>query len=271
MNHQIGFIGGGNMAQAIITGLLNSGRSSSDILVSDPNPSCRNALGAMGVSCSEQSGPVIAQADLIVLAVKPQIMDTVLAELSPSIQATQIIISIAAGITIGSIRQQLDNAPNAIVRVMPNTPALIGQGISALASDLPLDGTTKNATQEIFNACGKALWVGSEDMMDAVTAVSGSGPAYFFLMIENLINTGVRLGLAPEVARELVVQTAKGAAGMVEVSNVGPDELRQRVTSPGGTTEAALGVFDDGDFADLVDRALVAARDRAGELSKDAP
>ena len=107
--------------------------------------------------------------------------------------------------------------------------------------------------------------------MDAVTAVSGSGPAYFFLMIENLINTGVRLGLAPEVARELVVQTAKGAAGMVEVSNVGPDELRQRVTSPGGTTEAALGVFDDGDFADLVDRALVAARDRAGELSKDAP
>ena len=271
MKDQIGFIGGGNMAQAIITGLLNSGRSSSDILVSDPNPVCRNALGAMGVSCSEQSGPVIAQADLIVLAVKPQIMDTVLAELSPSLQATQIIISIAAGITIGSIRQQLDNAPNAIVRVMPNTPALIGQGISALASDLPLDGTTKNAAQEIFNACGKALWVSREDMMDAVTAVSGSGPAYFFLMIENLINTGVRLGLAPEVARELVIQTAKGAAGMVEVSNVGPDELRQRVTSPGGTTEAALGVFDDGDFADLVDRALVAARDRAGELSKDAP
>ena len=271
MNQQIGFIGGGNMAQAIITGLLNSGRLSSDILVSDPNPVCRNVLSAMGVSCSKQSGPVIAQADLIVLAVKPQIMDTVLAELSPSIQATQIIISIAAGITIGSIRQQLDNAPNAIVRVMPNTPALIGQGISTLASDLPLDGTTKNAVQEIFTACGKALWVGSEDMMDAVTAVSGSGPAYFFLMIENLINTGVRLGLAPEVARELVVQTAKGAAGMVEVSNVGPDELRQRVTSPGGTTEAALGVFADGDFADLVDRALVAARDRAGELSKDAP
>ena len=270
MKDQIGFIGGGNMAQAITTGLLNSGRSSSDILVSDPNPSCRNALGAMGVSCSEQSGPVIAQADLIVLAVKPQIMDTVLAELSPSLQATQIIISIAAGITIGSIRQQLDNAPNTIVRVMPNTPALIGQGISALASDLPLDGKTKNAVQEIFNACGKTLWVGSEYMMDAVTAVSGSGPAYFFLMIENLINTGIRLGLAPEVARELVVHTAKGAAGMVEASNVGPDELRQRVTSPGGTTEAALGVFDDGDFADLVDRALVAARDRAGELSKDA-
>ena len=115
MNHQIGFIGGGNMAQAIIAGLLNSGRSSSDILVSDPNPACRSALSAIGVSCSEQSGPVIAQADLIVLAVKPQIMDAVLAELSPFLKATHIIISIAAGITIGNIRQQLDNAPNAIV------------------------------------------------------------------------------------------------------------------------------------------------------------
>ena len=271
MNHQIGFIGGGNMAQAIVAGLLNGGCSSSNILVSDPNPACRDALSTLGVSCFEQSGPVVAQADLIVLAVKPQIVNTVLAQLSQTLQGTQIIISIAAGITISSIRQQLNNAPNAIVRVMPNTPALIGQGISALASDSPLDGTTKTAVQEIFNSCGKTVWVGGEDTMDTITAVSGSGPAYFFLMIENLINTGVRLGLAPEIARELVVQTAKGAAEMVEFSDVGPDVLRQRVTSPGGTTEAALGVFNDGDFADLVDRALVAARDRAGELSEDAP
>lgn len=271
MNHQIGFIGGGNMAQAIVAGLLNGGCSSSNILVSDPNPACRDALSTLGVSCFEQSGPVVAQADLIVLAVKPQIVNTVLAQLSQTLQETQIIISIAAGITISSIRQQLNNAPNPIVRVMPNTPALIGQGISALASDSPLDGTTKTAVQEIFNSCGKTVWIGGENTMDTITAVSGSGPAYFFLMIENLINTGVRLGLAPEVARELVVQTAKGAAEMVEFSDVGPDVLRQRVTSPGGTTEAALGVFNDGDFADLVDRALVAARDRAGELSEDAP
>jgi len=271
MNHQIGFIGGGNMAQAIVAGLLNGGCSSSNILVSDPNPACRDALSTLGVSCFEQSGPVVAQADLIVLAVKPQIVNTVLAQLSQTLQETQIIISIAAGITISSIRQQLNNAPNPIVRVMPNTPALIGQGISALASDSPLDGTTKTAVQEIFNSCGKTVWIGGENTMDTITAVSGSGPAYFFLMIENLINTGVRLGLAPEVARKLVVQTAKGAAEMVEFSDVGPDVLRQRVTSPGGTTEAALGVFNDGDFADLVDRALVAARDRAGELSEDAP
>ena len=271
MNHQIGFIGGGNMAQAIVAGLLNDGCSSNNILVSDPNPACRSALSTLGVACFEQSGPVIAQADVIILAVKPQIVNTVLAQLSQTLQGTQIIISIAAGITISSIRQQLNNAPNAIVRVMPNTPALVGQGISALASDLPLDGTTKTVAEEIFNSCGKTVWVGGENTMDTITAVSGSGPAYFFLMIENLINTGVRLGLAPEVARELVVQTAKGAAEMVEFSDVGPDVLRQRVTSPGGTTEAALGVFNDGDFADLVDRALVAARDRAGELSEDAP
>ena len=271
MNHQIGFIGGGNMAQAIIAGLLNSGRSSSDILVSDPNPACQSALSAMGIPCFEQCDPVIAQADLIVLAVKPQTMKTVLAQLAPNLKVTQIIISIAAGITIGSIRKQLDDTPNAIVRVMPNTPALIGQGMSALTSDAPLDDTTKNTVQKIFNACGQALWVGSEEAMDVVTAVSGSGPAYFFLMIENLISTGVRLGLTPEIARELVIQTAKGAAGMAEVSDVGPDILRKRVTSPGGTTEAALAIFNDGDFADIVDHALVAARDRASELSRDVP
>ena len=154
---------------------------------------------------------------------------------------------------------------------MPNTPALIGEGMSALASDSELDDDIKTAVQTIFNACGQALWVPHEEAIDAVTAVSGSGPAYFFLMIENLINTGTRLGLSPDVARALVIQTAKGAASMVELSDVGPDVLRQRVTSPGGTTEAALNVLNEGDFADLVDRALIAARNRAGELSKDAP
>jgi pyrroline-5-carboxylate reductase len=154
---------------------------------------------------------------------------------------------------------------------MPNTPALIGEGMSALASDTTLDDETKMAVQRIFESCGQALWVPSEDVIDTVTALSGSGPAYFFSMIENLINTGIRLGLSPDVAQKLVVQTAKGAAHMVEFSDVGPDILRQRVTSPGGTTEAALTVFNEGDFADLIDRALIAARDRAGELSKDAP
>jgi pyrroline-5-carboxylate reductase len=207
----------------------------------------------------------------MILAVKPQMMDAVLAEIAPSLRESQIVISIAAGITIGGIRRRLNAPKNTVVRVMPNTPALIGEGMSALASDTTLDDETKIAVQRIFESCGQALWVPSEDAIDTVTAVSGSGPAYFFLMIENLINTGIRLGLSPDVAQKLVVQTAKGAAQMVEFSDVGPDVLRQRVTSPGGTTEAALAVFHEGDFADLVDRALIAARDRAGELSKDAP
>ena len=271
MNHQIGLIGGGNMAQAIIAGLLKSGRSSSDILVSDPNQDCRKTLAEMGITSFANSAPVMAQADIIVLAVKPQIMDSVLTTLADSLRVTQVIISIAAGITIHTIRRQLNDAQNPVVRVMPNTPALIGEGMSALASDHALSDDIKIVVQEIFDACGQALWVPSEDAIDAVTAVSGSGPAYFFLMIENLINTGSRLGLSPEIARALVIQTAKGAAGMVEASDVGPSVLRERVTSPGGTTEAALNVFNEGDFADLVDRALIAARDRAGELSKDAP
>ena len=271
MNHQIGLIGGGNMAQAIIAGLLKSGRSSSDILVSDPNQDCRKTLAEMGITSFADSAPVMAQADIIVLAVKPQIMDSVLTTLTDSLRVTQVIISIAAGITIHTIRRQLNDAQNPVVRVMPNTPALIGEGMSALASDHALSDDIKIVVQEIFDACGQALWVPSEDAIDAVTAVSGSGPAYFFLMIENLINTGVRLGLSPEIATALVIQTAKGAAGMVEASDVGPSVLRERVTSPGGTTEAALNVFNEGDFADLVDRALIAARDRAGELSKDAP
>jgi pyrroline-5-carboxylate reductase len=271
MNHQIGLIGGGNMAQAIIAGLLKSGRSPDDILVSDPNQDCRKALAEMGITSFANSSPVMAQTDLIVLAVKPQIMDNVLTNLADSLKATQVIISIAAGITINNIRRQLNDTQNPVVRVMPNTPALIGEGMSALASDRALSDDIKTAVQEIFDACGRALWVPSEDAIDAVTAVSGSGPAYFFLMIENLINTGVRLGLSPEVARALVIQTAKGAAEMVEASDVDPSVLRERVTSSGGTTEAALNVFNEGDFADLVDRALIAARDRAGELSKDAP
>ena len=271
MNQHIGFIGGGNMAQAIITGLLKSGRVASDILVSDPNPESRKAIRALGVTAFNHHEPVMAQADFIILAVKPQMMDAVLKAIAPSLHKSQIIISIAAGITIRGIRRWLNEPNNTVVRVMPNTPALIGEGMSALASDTTLDDETQIAVQRIFESCGQALWVPSEDAIDTVTAVSGSGPAYFFLMIENLINTGIRLGLSPDVAHKLVVQTAKGAAQMVEFSDVGPDVLRQRVTSPGGTTEAALAVFHEGDFADLIDRALIAARDRAGELSKDAP
>ena len=143
MNHQIGLIGGGNMAQAIIAGLLKNGRSSSDILVSDPNQNCRKILAEMGITSFADNSPVMAQTDLIVLAVKPQIMDNVLTNLADSLKATQVIISIAAGITIHNIRRQLNDTQNPVVRVMPNTPALIGEGMSALVSDRALSDDIK--------------------------------------------------------------------------------------------------------------------------------
>ena len=269
MNPKIGFIGGGNMAQAIIAGLLQSGRSAEDIIVSDPNIDCHQNLQSQGVRCFDMSTPVMEQTNVIVIAVKPQVIKKVLAGLSEQLRAQQIIVSIAAGITLKTIRRNLNDSLNPMVRVMPNTPALIGKGMSALVSDAELPESDRQTVQSIFESCGRAVWVPTEDTLDAVTAVSGSGPAYFFLLIENLINTGVRLGLAHEVARQLVIQTAVGAAGMVESSDVGPDILRERVTSPGGTTQAALSVFNEQDFANIVDVALTAARDRAGELSKD--
>lgn len=270
MNSCIGFIGGGNMAQAIITGLIAAGTNPSDIWVSDPNPDCRNALAALGVATSADAAALMAQADLIVLAVKPQIMRTVATTLAPMVRESQVFCSIAAGVSISSLKTHLALTHQPMVRVMPNTPALLGLGMSALVSNDNLTVEVKDAVTRLFEACGEALWVEHEDDIDAVTAVSGSGPAYFFLLIEHMVRSATRLGLKPETAQQLVQQTAKGAAAMVEQSDVGPEILRQRVTSPGGTTEAALSVFQEGDFADLVDRALIAARDRATALSKDA-
>ena len=257
------------MAQAIIAGLLQSGRSPKEILVSDPNPESHKYLKSQGVRCFETNTPAVEQADVIVIAVKPQVVSEVLADISERLGMQQIIVSIVAGITLKTIRKKLNDSLNPMVRVMPNTPALVGKGMSALVSDTELPQSDRQTVQSIFESCGHALWVPTEDAINAVTAVSGSGPAYFFLLIENLINTGVRLGLDHEVARQLVIQTAVGAAGMVELSDVGPDVLRERVTSPGGTTQAALSVFNKQDFANIVDVALTAAHNRAGELSKD--
>lgn len=270
MNTTIGFIGGGNMAQAIVSGLIAAGVAPDRLVASDPNAACREALNQHGITTADNSESVMAKADLIVFAIKPQVMKSVLQTLAPHVRPEQVFCSIAAGIAIHTIKSELALTTQPVVRVMPNTPALLGLGMSALVSNDPLTDSVKTAVTGVFEACGEALWVEGEDTMDAVTAVSGSGPAYFFLMIEHMMRSAARLGLPPDTARKLVMQTAKGAAAMVEKADVGPEVLRQRVTSPGGTTEAALSVFHDGDFADLVDRALIAARDRATALSKDA-
>lgn len=270
MNTTIGFVGGGNMAQAIISGLIAAGMTPDHLIASDPNPACREVLHQLGLTAVDSSEAVMAKADLVIFAVKPQVMRSVLQSVAAHVRADQVFCSIAAGISIAAIKSALALTSQPVIRVMPNTPALLGLGMSALTSDDRLPDVVKQSVTRVFESCGEALWVENEDDLDAVTAVSGSGPAYFFLMIEHMMRSAARLGLPPETARKLVMQTAKGAAAMVEKADVGPEVLRQRVTSPGGTTEAALSVFHDGDFADLVDRALIAARDRATALSKDA-
>lgn len=270
MNTTIGFVGGGNMAQAIISGLIAAGTAPGQLIASDPNAACRQVLEQCGIITVENSDAVMAKADLVIFAVKPQIMRAVLEALAPHVRPDQVFCSIAAGVSINTVKSALGLISQPVIRVMPNTPALLGLGMSALVSNDHLPDTIKASVTRVFEACGEALWVEGEETLDAVTAVSGSGPAYFFLMIEHMMRSATRLGLPPETARKLVMQTAKGAAAMVEKADVGPEVLRQRVTSPGGTTEAALGVFEDGDFADLIDRALIAARDRATTLSKDA-
>ncbi|MDB4021789.1 pyrroline-5-carboxylate reductase [Litorivicinus sp.] len=269
MNNHIGFIGGGNMAQAIIAGLLNNSREGIKISAADPSSTCREALIKKGVSAYAENDPVMANADLIVLAVKPQVLTALLATLRPLVRPKHVFVSIAAGTSLATLRHGLGDTPQPIVRVMPNTPALIGLGMAVMVSDRPMENSIQTEVTELFEACGRTLWISSEETIDAVTAVSGSGPAYFFLMIESMVATAIKLGLSVEDARLLVAQTAKGAAAMVEESDVGPDVLRQRVTSPGGTTEAALEIFESAGFAGLIDRALIAARERAVQLSKE--
>ncbi len=264
---KLGFIGGGNMAKAIIKGLLKQNFASDNLFVVDPNERCQKHFLDLNIFSSGTVDPVVSNVDILILAVKPQILPDVLLSINPFLKPNHVIVSIVAGITIAQVRKYLGDVSNSIIRVMPNTPALVGFGMSVLVSDANLNQLTKDTVTRIFESFGKALWITNEENIDAVTAVSGSGPAYFFLLIESLIKTGKRLGLNEQTCRLLVTQTALGAAHMVETSDVEPDILRQQVTSPGGTTEAALQVFEEEDFSGLIDRALIAAKNRANALS----
>jgi pyrroline-5-carboxylate reductase len=208
-----------------------------------------------------------AQADTIVLSVKPQVMSDVLDGIAGTLKKGVLVISIAAGITTASIRAKLGDVQ--IVRVMPNTPALVATGASGLYNAGASDEGLKTAL-DICSSVGKAVVVEKEDLIDTVTAVSGSGPAYYFLLMEEMIKAGVKLGLTEETAKTLVLQTAKGAALLAESAqerNEDPAILRQKVTSPGGTTEAALKVMNENKLGEIILKALTAARNRGKELS----
>lgn len=267
-NLRIAFIGAGNMAASLIGGLRAQGMSAAQICASEPGAEQRARIAAEhGISVYESNEQAIKGADLIVLAVKPQVMKTVCQALAAHLQANQLIVSIAAGISCASLSNWL--GPQPLVRCMPNTPALVRQGVSGLFANQQVSSIQREQAEQVLSAVGMVLWLDNEAQIDAVTAVSGSGPAYFFLLIEAMSAAGVQLGLTPETATQLSIQTALGAARMAVSSDVDAGELRRRVTSPNGTTEAAIKTFQAGGFAALVEKALTAAATRSVELANE--
>lgn len=266
----IGFIGGGNMAQAIIRGLLGAGHKASRLHVADPSAQQRTVLKdlAAGINVSADNDDVAALADVLVLAIKPQILPDVVKTLQPDTRpGSQLIVSIAAGITMATLRGWFGNDQR-LVRVMPNTPALIGAGMSGLYAGNDLDSTSRGWADYVMEATGDTLWVNDEALIDAVTAISGSGPAYFFLVIEAMQEVARELGFDEQQARLLTTRTAAGAGLLAAQSDLPAATLRQQVTSPGGTTAAALAELEQGGIRDIFRTALFAARDRAIELGK---
>ncbi|MFZ2172101.1 MAG: pyrroline-5-carboxylate reductase [Methylococcaceae bacterium] len=266
---KIGFIGGGNMAFSLISGLIASGHSPQQIWVSDINPDTLKSLASnLNVNTANSNDAVINEVDVVVLAVKPQVLSSVAKSAAALIQKRKpLVVSIAAGISQRSMSQWL-GIDTAIVRCMPNTPALVLTGATALHANAKVTAEQRDLAENIMRSVGIALWVEDENEIDAVTAVSGSGPAYYFLLMEAMEKAAVELGLSEATARLLVQQTALGAAKIALESSESPELLRKRVTSPGGTTQQAIETFEQGGFIQLVSKALHAARDRSIEMSR---
>jgi pyrroline-5-carboxylate reductase len=271
MQHtKIGFIGGGNMAASLIGGLIADGTTPSQIRVADPVAERAQSLQQQfSIQIGASNTSLVEGSDVVVLAVKPQVLREVCQQIAAAVHGKRpLIISVAAGIRISDIDRWLGD-DNAIVRTMPNTPALVQCGATALYANGRVDKRQREIAERIMRAVGLTQWLENEPLMDAVTALSGSGPAYLFLVIEALEQAGCKLGLSTESSRLLALQTAFGAAKMALESSESSEELRHRVTSPGGTTERAIGVLEEGDLRGLFERALCAARDRAQELAEE--
>lgn len=270
-NKTIAFIGAGNMASSLIGGLVAKGWQADHLFVSDPiQEQCQRLAAAYGVQACRDNNTAVAQADVLILAIKPQVMRDVLLGIQDAVnQKHPLVISIAAGIPLSAITDILGSGI-AVVRCMPNTPAMVGMGATGLIANKQTSMDDKNLAQNILAAVGIALWLENENQIDAVTALSGSGPAYYFLVMEAMIAAGISLGLDAQTARTLTLQTALGAATMAQRSDVAPAELRRRVTSPGGTTEQALRCFEEGDLVPLFATAMAAAEKRSKELAINA-
>ncbi|OJJ65333.1 hypothetical protein ASPSYDRAFT_194457 [Aspergillus sydowii CBS 593.65] len=270
---KLAFLGGGNMASAIIGGLLNQGINKQNITVSEPWEVNRNKIAELGVNTTTSNVAAGGEADLIILAVKPQVAKTVCEELSEAWSKRStlpVVVSIAAGITLESMQQWIrtsDGRSAHLVRVMPNTPALVGEGASGLFASQDVTAGEKELVGALLQSVSKATeWVEKEELLDVVTGLSGSGPAYFFAMVEHLVASATALGLPAEQATRLATQTCLGAGLMMKDSPDTPTQLRKNVTSPNGTTHAALETFKELNFEEIVDKAVKAATSRAAEL-----
>ena len=263
----IAFIGGGNMASAVIGGLLRQGLPAAQIEVVEPSAEARDRLRTQfGVAAQEQAGPSLARAQLVVWAVKPQTFKQA-AVAARSQTRDALHLSVAAGIRSDSIAQWLGT--DRIVRSMPNTPALIGKGMTALFARTGASAADRGRVEQVLAPTGETLWVAQESQLDAVTALSGSGPAYVFLFLEAMIQAGVEMGLSPDHSKRLAIGTFVGASELARASDDPPDVLRQRVTSKGGTTHAAISAMEQDQLPAAFIRAIHAARMRATEMGDE--
>lgn len=266
---KIGFIGAGNMASSIIGGLVKQGTDSANVWVSNPVLEPMQPLvDQFSVNITTSNNEICQKADIVVLAVKPQVLKEVCLAIADDVQTNKpLIVSIAAGIESTTIDQWLGENV-AMVRCMPNTPSLLQTGASGLFANDKADAEQKAAAQSLFDAVGISVWVESEDQLHGVTAVSGSGPAYFFMFMESMVAAAKEQGLDEAVAKQLVVQTALGAAKMASQSEDDLTTLRKKVTSPGGTTEQAILSFEKNQLPNVVQQAMDACSDRSVELAE---
>ena len=270
MHASICFIGAGNMAQSLIGGLIASGYDKQNIIATDPTQESRNAVTEkFGIQCFGNNAEAVNKADIVVLAVKPQILESVCQTILDSIKSKKpLIISIAAGIRSKDINRWLGGNV-AIVRTMPNTPALIQTGATGLFANEIVSQDQQSQAEHILRAAGITVWVDNEEKLDAVTALSGSGPAYYFLFMEAMEQAGQQLGLDEKTAHLLTLQTALGAAKMALESHQDFASLRQNVTSPNGTTEKAIQSFQADGLPEIINKAMKAAQNRAVELADE--
>ncbi|WP_130618052.1 pyrroline-5-carboxylate reductase [Dyella amyloliquefaciens] len=267
---RIAFIGGGNMAQSLVGGLLRTGVAASSLSVAEPHAETRQKLEAtFGVTCHQENRAAAADADVLVLVVKPQVMPLIHGELRETLAVRRpLVISIAAGVRIDQLERWFGH-DLPIVRCMPNTPALIGAGATGLCANTKVSPEQRAQAQQLMDAVGLTRWMDDEALMDTVTAIAGSSPAYFFAMVEALEEAAVAQGMPRDVARSLSAQACLGAGRMLVESGEDPALLRQRVTSPKGTTQAALESFAGDHFDQVVARAVAAATLRGGELAAE--